>query len=117
MLWSQLHAVALVEPEHLLLVVLFEVIDDEVSAVWNVLLFAAKSQSVVHYKPGLLYSLSTLLGLLGARLPRLDRVLLRGGHSWVALLEGKLQLSEVPSRLAGHEPSGLDLVEFHESAC
>ena len=48
MLGSQLDAPALVESEHLLLVILFEVVNDEVSTVRDVFLLTAQSQRVVH---------------------------------------------------------------------
>ena len=42
MLWSQLNAVALVQAEHLFLVVLLEVVNDEIAAIWDMLLFATE---------------------------------------------------------------------------
>ena len=53
--------------------------------------------------------------MLRARLPGLDRVPLGGVDADIALLEGDLQLAEVPARLTGDLPRRIDLVILHET--
>ena len=59
----RLHALALIQPEHLLLVVLLEVVDDEVVAIRNVLLLAAEGQGVLQREAARLDDTSAIFGV------------------------------------------------------